>query len=392
MSPAKKKNSGFTLIELLLYIAVFAISAGIITSITTNVLRIQGGENSSTEVSNQLNYVLTTVQRLVQQSSEIQYTYEGTSTSTSCTTFCTLELRSPSSTLDPTWITSDINGVYLQQGGASQGVGTINPITNGQIKVNNLQFTVYTIPGGNSTVQINASFSYNTSNPQLAVTKTLESAIGRVSAATFDSAILPSADNSLSIGQGSPNLRWRNLYLSGLLGLGTSPSDPTGFSTGNVYYNTASNTLRVYNASSTSWSNLSPFIFNGSNAYFSGGNVGINTPTPALALDVNGSLYSELYQLTYASSMTIDWSKSNTQRVTLAGNTTLTFINGQPGVKCVLELIQDGSGNHTVTWPGNVKWSGGTAPTLTTTANKTDFIGFIYDGTNYYGVGSSFNF
>ena len=170
---------------------IFAISAGIITSITTNVLRIQGGENSSTEVSNQLNYVLTTVQRLVQQSSEIQYTYEGTSTSTSCTTFCTLELRSPSSTLDPTWITSDINGVYLQQGGASQGVGTINPITNGQIKVNNLQFTVYTIPGGNSTVQINASFSYNTSNPQLAVTKTLESAIGRVSAATFDSAILP---------------------------------------------------------------------------------------------------------------------------------------------------------------------------------------------------------
>ncbi|MCL4405314.1 MAG: prepilin-type N-terminal cleavage/methylation domain-containing protein [Patescibacteria group bacterium] len=400
MSLVPKDKRGFTLIELLLYVAIFAISAGIITSVMVNALRIQGGENSSTEVSSQLNYVLATVQRLVQQSSEIEYAYEGTSTSTPCTTFCTLELRNASSTLDPTWITSNANGVYVQQGGGTQGGGTVTAITNSLITVNNLKFTIYTFPGGNTTVQVNGSFAYNTSNSELAVTKTLESAIGRVSAATFDSAILPTVDNSLSIGQGgSSNLRWQNIYLGGtlylstssLLGLGTNSTDTSGLSSpGFLYYNTASNTLRVFNG--TTWSNVSPFVVSGTSTYFTGGNVGINTSTPASTLDVNGSLYSELYAPTYSSSMTIDWSKGNTQKIVLTGNATLTFTNGQPGGKYSLMLVQDSTGGRTITWPSNVKWSGGTAPTLTTTANKTDFVGFIFGGSNYYGVGTVLNF
>ena len=271
MPPTKRNNGGFTLIELLLYIAIFAISAGLITSITTNALRIQGGENTSTEVTNQLNYVLTTTQRLVQQSSELEYAYSNSTstpcTSTSATPYCSLEIRGTTSSTDPTCITSTSTGVYIQQGGGGATCSApLVALTNSQITVNNLQFTIYTIPGGNSTVQINASFSYNTTNPQLAVTKTLESAIGRVSAATFDSAILPNQDNSLSIGQNSPNLRWQNLYLSGLLGVGTNSTDTTAFGAGNVYYNTASNTLRIWNG--TSWGNLSPFTANGTGRIF----------------------------------------------------------------------------------------------------------------------------
>ena len=65
---------------------------------------------------------------------------------------------------------------------------------------------------------------------------------------------------------------------------------------------------------------------------------------------------------------------------------------------CVLLLKQDGSGSRTVTnWKtfdqadGNestVVWSGGSNPTLTTTANKLDILSFYWDNDNHkaYGV------
>tara|TARA_R100001594_G_scaffold150196_1_gene210477 strand:+ start:175 stop:948 length:774 start_codon:yes stop_codon:yes gene_type:complete len=67
---------------------------------------------------------------------------------------------------------------------------------------------------------------------------------------------------------------------------------------------------------------------------------------------------------------------------------------------CTLLLTQDSVGSRTITnWKtydqaaGNestVKWAGGTAPTLTTTANKTDILSFYWDNDNHkaYGVAS----
>lgn len=88
---------------------------------------------------------------------------------------------------------------------------------------------------------------------------------------------------------------------------------------------------------------------------------------------------------------TIDWTLSNKQKSTLTGNCTFTFT--APGGACslVLRLAQDATGSRTVTWPAAVKWSGGTPPTLTTTASKVDIITFYYDGTTYFG-NSSLNY
>lgn len=88
---------------------------------------------------------------------------------------------------------------------------------------------------------------------------------------------------------------------------------------------------------------------------------------------------------------TIDWALSNKQKSTLTGNCTFTF--GAPAGPCslILKLVQDATGSRTVTWPAAVHWSGGTAPTLTTTANKVDIISFYYDGTTYFG-NSTLNF
>lgn len=65
----------------------------------------------------------------------------------------------------------------------------------------------------------------------------------------------------------------------------------------------------------------------------------------------------------------------------------LTFPTASAGKSFILALVQDGTGSRLATWP-TVKWAGGgVAPTLTTTASKTDLFSFIcIDGANWIGL------
>jgi hypothetical protein len=79
---------------------------------------------------------------------------------------------------------------------------------------------------------------------------------------------------------------------------------------------------------------------------------------------------------TQSSTYARNLASGNVFSLTLSGNVTLSFSN-VPASGCAsvtLFLIQDGTGSRTVTWPGSVIWPGGTAPTLTTTANHVDLI------------------
>jgi hypothetical protein len=109
-------------------------------------------------------------------------------------------------------------------------------------------------------------------------------------------------------------------------------------------------------------------------------------------LTANGQYYSVRYDAgNSGTALTLDFNNGNCQLVTLTGNITFTFSNPQPGARYLLELKQDGTGSRTVTWPAAVKWSGGVAPTLTTTAGQTDIICLYYNGTNYAAT-STLNF
>ena len=68
-----------------------------------------------------------------------------------------------------------------------------------------------------------------------------------------------------------------------------------------------------------------------------------------------------------------------------ANITTLTLTNTAVGTY-LIKFIQDGTGSKTVAFPSDWLWSGGTAPTITPTANKTDIVTLIYDGTTYYAA------
>lgn len=82
---------------------------------------------------------------------------------------------------------------------------------------------------------------------------------------------------------------------------------------------------------------------------------------------------------------TIDFTVTSAHKSTLSAATcTYTFTDPAGTAHVTLLVCQDGTGSRLVTWPASIKWSGGSAPTLTTTASKCDVFSAYWDGTNYY--------
>ena len=82
-------------------------------------------------------------------------------------------------------------------------------------------------------------------------------------------------------------------------------------------------------------------------------------------------------------SKTIALTSGTLQTATLTGNCTFTMPTATAGKSFIL-LLNTGAGSFTGTFTG-VKFSGGTAPTITATASRLDIISFVADGTNWYG-------
>ena len=99
---------------------------------------------------------------------------------------------------------------------------------------------------------------------------------------------------------------------------------------------------------------------------------------------ITGRTYADLDVLTDGATITVDWSLGNTFTVTLGGNRTIAFSNDSDGQIIKIRFLQDGSGSRTLTWPGGIKWAGGSAPTLTATPSKADWIGVIRTGSGAY--------
>ena len=104
-----------------------------------------------------------------------------------------------------------------------------------------------------------------------------------------------------------------------------------------------------------------------------------------------GDLKAKTYILTNpttttasTSTTTINLATGNVLEVLLNANTTLSFTNPRIGTY-IIKIKQDGTGNKTVTFP-TIKWADDAVPTITATANRTDLVTLIYDGTHYYAT------
>jgi len=116
------------------------------------------------------------------------------------------------------------------------------------------------------------------------------------------------------------------------------------------------------------------------------------------SLQITGQGYSGLE--TGVGIDSIDFNNGNVQEVTLVASTTTDFdpTNFKAGATYILKLIQPTGGNALVDWEGagcDVKWAGGTPPTLSTAAAAEDIVTLICTseaGNGTYYANATLNF
>jgi hypothetical protein len=93
---------------------------------------------------------------------------------------------------------------------------------------------------------------------------------------------------------------------------------------------------------------------------------------------VTGGVRSNIVTLSDGANIAYDMDDGNNATVTLGGNRTLdnptNITVGQSGS---IFLVQDGTGSRTLSFGSSFDFAGGTAPTLTTTANAVDRIDYV---------------
>lgn len=205
-------SHGFTLIEILIYTGIFAIVSSILIGILVTFTRIDATEQATSEVANQANFILQQVRRLTSGASAFEVKDISGQKE--------LWLYPQAYTTAPTKITKVGSVIMLSENGAVSA-----PLTTAKVVVDNLVFSKYSNPPGPDVIQVDMTLSYNAATPAEAHTRTFRTAIARVSAATFDTDLVPSSDNFVDVGL--MGARWKNGVFSGGIGIGVSaPTSP----------------------------------------------------------------------------------------------------------------------------------------------------------------------
>lgn len=203
--------------------------------------------------------------------------------------------------------------------------------------------------------------------------------------------------------QGFPAFRSDlNNSLSAIVSNNSNATEPSTTYAYQWWYDTSSDTLKFRNADNDAWVSFATFDMANDTVNFLDSSVsidGISTSATGTVLTLSDSniLFAKkgyFAEQTLTDGATIDWNLSSEQvaKVTLAGNRTLNApSNQQAGAFYSLAIIQDGTGSRTLTFNSAYKFTGATAPTLTTTASAKDIIIFKSDGTNLLEVGRSLN-
>lgn len=111
-------------------------------------------------------------------------------------------------------------------------------------------------------------------------------------------------------------------------------------------------------------------------------NVGIGVTSANAKVYIRGSVTTETTAMTDAATMYPEFTSNNNFSVTLGGSRTIANPNTPvPGQTGLFYLQQDGTGSRVVSWGSSYRFSGNTAPTLSTAANTVDVIAYAVKNT-----------
>ena len=103
----------------------------------------------------------------------------------------------------------------------------------------------------------------------------------------------------------------------------------------------------------------------------------------ATGLTLSGKVGAAITAASDGSTITLDLGANTHQSVTLGGNRTFAAPSNQTvGQSGSIFITQDGTGSRTASFNSAFKFVGGTAPTLSTSANAVDRIDYIIKSSN----------
>ncbi|CAB4126713.1 Collagen triple helix repeat [uncultured Caudovirales phage] len=291
----------------------------------------------------------------------------------------TVAMSGAAATTNPSFVTaySDDNGTTFVEGSSD---GILNGTT---------QVTMVAAPAASTRRLIKSLFIENNDTAPVTIIVTLNNS-GTLR--NIQKVTLAVGDNWSTDGVIDSNGNFKQLGASGYSGY----SGFSGFSgiSGFSGTNGASGFSGISGYSGYSGSGVSGYSgFSGISGY--SGTIGSTTGSGAVVLQTTPSIttpvitgYTETAPSIANSStaVTLSLSSGTVLSYTLTGNCTFTMPTATSGTSFIVKLIQDGTGSRTATFTG-VKWPGGTAPTITTTATTgLDILSFVCINSVWYGT------
>jgi len=236
---------GFTLLELTIYAALFSVAAVAFVGILVTITQVQVKSGAQAEVNQQSQFLLQTIQRYVETSSLIDMATDSATT--------TLKLRMSSSAGDPAYIYLSAGTVYLKETEA----GAPQALTSDKVNVSSLSFIKRANSSGRDSLGVSFTVEYNSASIKDQFSQGLNVSVARVSAATFDSNVIPSTSNTYKIGVAAGD--WQSInntifFNSSNVGIGAnSPTAKLQVNNGDIYVDTAARGLILRDSGGSCW-------------------------------------------------------------------------------------------------------------------------------------------